>query len=158
MNRTNQPFANAVKHYPNFKALFRQFCDAAAKQLNGNAQLPLVSFSVMSDGNSASLHALGRTFDISLRFVILDNIPWGVLEVTVPGETKEPVRLFHVLFDELGNVKDTLDNSAPARGSFQSSESLANFLDQVVEKYFSYLQNLKGLRAPMQISPDLKGM
>jgi hypothetical protein len=34
MNHANQPFVDAVKLYPDFKRLFKQFCDEAAKRLN----------------------------------------------------------------------------------------------------------------------------
>lgn len=139
MNYATQPFFDAVRLYPDFKGLFKQFCDEAVKRLNENNQLLDVKFFPDADGASAKLQALGRTFDISLLFFIVEGIPWGVLQVSLPGESKEPVRLFHLFFDNLGNVKTALDASASI-DSLSSTEFVKKFVNQVAQEYFSHLR------------------
>jgi len=136
MNNANQPFVDAVKRYPTFKTLFKQFCDEAAKRLNGN--LPDVNFSAGADGASAKLKALDRTFEISLHFLIVENARWAVLQVSLPEENKEPVRLFHLFFDERGNVKATPDASVDLR-HLSSTGFVETFVNRVAREYFSHL-------------------
>jgi hypothetical protein len=137
MNYATQLFVDAVKNYPAFKELFKQFCDEAAKRLNDNAQLPNVKFSPDADGASAKLQALDCTFGISLRFLIVETIPWGVLQVFLTSESKEPVRLFHLFFDNLGNVKAAPDASADLH-SLSSTKFVETFINRVVQEYFSH--------------------
>ena len=141
MNNANQPFFDAVKRYPNFKTLFKQFCDEAAKRLNGN--FPDVNFSAGADGASAKLKALDRTFQISLHFLIVENARWAVLQVSLPEENKEPVRLFHLFFDERGNVKATPDASVDLR-HLSSTGFVETFVNRVAREYFSHLSAALG--------------
>lgn len=138
MNNANQPFFDAVKRYPAFKDLFNQFCHEAAKRLNENAYLSDVTFAAGADGASAQLQALDRTFEISLHFLIVENASWGVLQVSLPEENKEPVRLFHLFFDERGNVKATPDASADLHPLF-STGFVETFVNRVAREYFSHL-------------------
>jgi hypothetical protein len=139
MSNANQPFADAVEAYPNFKGLFKRFCDEADKILNGNDFLPGVKFFAGADGASAKLQALDRTFEISLHFLVVENESSGVLQVSLPEENKEPVRLFHLFFDELGNAKPTSDMPKGLHTVLFSRGFVGMFLDQVTRKYFSHL-------------------
>lgn len=139
MSNANRPFVDAVEAYSNFKGLFKRFCDEAAKQLNGNAYPSYVSFSAGADGASAKLQALDRTFEISLHFLIVENAPWGVLQVSLPQENKEPVRLFHLLFDNLGNVKPTSDAPKDRHTFLASTGFMKTFVDRAAREYFSHL-------------------
>lgn len=138
MNNANQLFVDAVQAYPNFKGLFSDFCDRAAKRIDGNEYLPGVSFSAGSDGASAKLQALDRVFDISLHFLIVENACWGVLQVSLPEANKEPVRLFHLVFDEQGKVRDAPD-APPDIDLLYSIEFVKAFVNRVAHEYFSYL-------------------
>lgn len=141
MDYKPKPFFNAVHAYPEFKDIFKKFCDMATKKLNGNEHLPNVTISVKADGASATLKALDRNFDISFRFLNVNNTLWGVIEASLPGETKEPVRLFHYLFDRNGNVFETLDRTSGFHSAF-STEFVIAFLDQLTEKYFFHLSGV----------------
>ena len=134
----NKSFFDAVKHYPDFKMVFKEFCDVASKRLNENASLPGVSFSAGRDGASAQLQVLDHTFEISLRFLIVENAPWGVLQASLPEANKEPVRLFHTFFDEQGKVWATPD-APPDLDLLYSVEFVKTFVNRVAHEYFSHL-------------------
>jgi hypothetical protein len=138
MSNANQPFADAVVVYPDFKGLFKRFCDEATKRLNGNDYLPDVSFSADADGASAKLQALDRTFEISFSFLVVKNEHLGVLEVSLPQENKEPVRLFHLSFDRLGDVKPTSDSGFHNIHRY-GAEFVQTFVNRVAHEYFSHL-------------------
>lgn len=139
MNNANQSFADAVQAYPEFKGLFKQFCDEAGKRLNGNDVLPDVTFYTGADGASAKLQALDRTFEISFRFLILENARWGVLQVSFPQEDKEPVRLFNLCFDRLGNVKRTPGAPKSLHTLLFHHEFVEAFVNRVADEYFFQL-------------------
>lgn len=141
MNHTRHIFVSAVAAYPEFRKLFKQFCDEAAKRLNANPQLPGVAFSPASDGASAQLQALDCTFDIALRYRVIDRCPMGILLVSLPGANREPTRLVHVYFDNLGNVKDSSDGSV-ALDSLASSAFVELLLDRIVGEYFALLSRM----------------
>ena len=139
----NKPFLDAARDYPHFKTLFKEFCDTATKWLNGNAYLPGVNFSTRGDGASAQLQAFDRTFEISLHFLIVENAPSGVLQISLPEASKEPVRLFHLFFDEHGKVKVAPD--APADLDFLDRiEFVKTFVNRVAHEYFSHLSAVLG--------------
>jgi hypothetical protein len=138
MNHPTQSFTNAIRLYPEFKERFVEFYAEMAKRLNANSHLPNVNVSLGSNGASATLQALDQVFDVSFHFIIADGIPWGLLRVTLPGEGKEPIQLFHLLFDNLGNVKSTPDASANLH-SLTSTEFVKTFTNRVVFEYFAVL-------------------
>jgi hypothetical protein len=134
MNHSNLQFTDAVRIYPDFKILFKQFCEVMAKRLNGNEQLPGVKFSVEEDGVCATLQALDCTFDISFRFAIVDTTPRGLLRVSIPGEDKTKVQLFQYLFDKIGNVFIAPDASASLH-SVTSDEFVKAFINRVASEH-----------------------
>lgn len=135
MNHSNLQFTAAVRIYPDYKNLFKQFCDEMAKRLNGNEQLPGVKFSVAADGVCATLQALDCTFDISFRFAIVDSTPRGLLRVSLPGEDKMKIQLFQYLFDNIGNVFTAPDASASLH-SLTSAEFVETFINRVASEHF----------------------
>ena len=135
MNHSNLQFTAAVRIYPDYKNLFKQFCDEMAKRLNGNEQLPGVKFSVAADGVCATLQALDCTFDISFRFAIVGSTPRGLLRVSIPGEDKIKIQLFQYLFDSIGNVFTTTDVSASLH-SLTSAEFVETFINRVASEHF----------------------
>ena len=139
MNNANRPFIDAVEAYSNFKGLFKRFCDEAAERLNGDAYPSDVSFSADPDGASAKLQALDRTFEISLHFLIVENAPAGVLEVSLLQENREPVRLFPLFFDNLGNAKPTSDAPKSLHTFPGSTGFVDTFVNRVAREYFSHL-------------------
>ena len=143
MNHANQLFADAVRIYPDFKDLFERFCAEMKRRLTENAQLPGVTVSPGQNGASVILQALDRTFHISLDFLMPDGTPWGLLRVALLGENKEPIQLFHLFFDHLGNVKETPHSSA-APHSLPSTDFVKRFLNRLTLEHFSRLSsNLK---------------
>lgn len=139
MSNANHPFADAVEAYPNFKGLFKQFCEKMTERLNGNAYLPDVDFSAHANGTSAKLRALDRIFEISFRFLIVENAPWGVLQVSLPEENKEPVRLFHLFFNNLGNAKPALDTPGGLHTLISSTGFVETFINRIAHEYFFHL-------------------
>jgi len=135
MNYRDRLFVDAVRTYPNFKNLFKSFCDEAAKRLKDNAKLPGVHFSPGENGTGATLQAFDHTFHISFDFLVSEDTPWGMLRVTLLGEGKEPIQLFQLLVDDLGNVKTTPDARAEPH-SLSSAEFVMAFVNHVAYAHF----------------------
>jgi hypothetical protein len=100
--------------------------------------LSYVNFSAGANGASAKLLALDRTFEISLCFLIVENAPWGVLEVSLPEENKNQSAAVPSLLRQPGERQDP---SGRVRGphTLFSIEFVETFVNQVAREYFSHL-------------------
>ncbi|SRR5258708_5464433 len=138
MTKANVSFADTVKAYPEFKVQFEKFCEEATTRLNKNPELPGVTFAYTAGDALAKLHALDRTFDVSLRLQRVNNMPIGLVLVHLFGESKEPIYLFHTYFDNLGNVRAAPNGDAGLDSLF-SVRYVESFTNRVLQEYFTYL-------------------
>ena len=140
MNQKFAQYVNAVRQYPDFKAQFSDFCETSSKILNNNEHLQGTSFNADSDGITAKIGLLDQIFIVMFHLVALDEYGklMGVLGVYLPiYESKESL-LWQAIFDNYGNVKDTLD-APTAFYSLRDKEFVKKLLGELTEKYFSHL-------------------
>jgi hypothetical protein len=129
-----------IRFYPKLKTHFDALCKVASEWLNGNQQIPSVSFAASADGSSAQLTALGETFSVSFRVLMHKDTPCGVFQVSIPETAHQAERvLWRVFFDDLGNVRRSLSDAVALPHLLSDREFLKLLLSETLGSYFPHV-------------------
>lgn len=131
-------FRECLELYQNQKELFGRFCETCRGSLNDNEQYSGTSFTVSEDGSTATLCAMDRTFNIRFHIELDDMHSLGVLKISLEsGRDTDDVLLFHLYFDNLGNVKESADATSTAN-ALHEKEFLRLLLNQLATRYLKH--------------------
>ena len=146
LSQLAQKLADYETYFKQHRALINRFSIAAVKFFNREF-FPSSNFTSIVDGHG-QLNALGMSYELEFHFVILENMPTTILEVSLPAKVhraKETLALWHV--DESGNVRSN-SNQEFGPNTIDDKSFMLEIADTTLQAYFALAQKEMPLGKP----------